>query len=285
MKILILGANGLIGHTLFRYLRKMTAFKVYGTIRDSSLIRYFERNDQGDVFSGIECGNFDLIAPILSLVRPNIVINCAGITKHKPASENPLIAIPINSLLPHQLAEYCRLIDARLIHISSDCVFSGHKGGYSEADSPDALDLYGRSKALGEVDVVKNAITLRTSTIGHELGTSYGLLEWFLSQGSSCKGFNRAIFSGLPTIELARVIADYVIPNEELYGLYNVSGVPITKFELLKILSLEYSKQINIELDNNLSIDRSLNSSKFEQATGYKPPQWELLVKAMKDFK
>lgn len=285
MKILILGANGLIGHTIFRYLRKMTAFNVYGTIRNSNLRRYFELSDQENIFSDIECGNFDSLAPIFSLIKPNTVINCAGITKHKSSSENPLVAIPINSLLPHQLSEYCRLIDARLIHISSDCVFSGHKGAYSEADSPDALDLYGRSKALGEVDGVKNAITLRTSTIGHELGTSYGLLEWFLSQGSSCKGFNRAIFSGLPTIELARVIAYYVIPNKDLYGLYNVSGIPITKYELLKILSLEYSKRIDIEEDNDFSIDRSLNSCKFERATGYKPPQWELLVKAMKGFK
>ncbi|QWD04232.1 SDR family oxidoreductase [Polynucleobacter paneuropaeus] len=285
MKILILGANGLIGHTIFRYLRKMTAFNVYGTIRNSNLRSYFELSDQEDIFSDIECRNFDSLAPIFSLIKPNIVINCAGITKHKFSSENPLIAIPINSLLPHQLAEYCRLIDARLIHISSDCVFSGHKGGYSEVDSPDALDFYGRSKALGEVDGVNNAITLRTSTIGHELGTSYGLLEWFLSQGSSCKGFNRAIFSGLPTIELARVIADYVIPNKDLYGLYNVAGIPITKFELLKILSLEYNKPIDIDLDNDFSIDRSLNSSKFERETGYKPSQWESLVKAMKGFK
>lgn len=285
MNILILGANGLIGHTVFRYLRKKTAFTVYGTIRNSGLRNYFDALDQNCIFPEVECGHFDSLAPILSLIKPNIVINCVGITKHKPSSENPLIAIPINSLLPHQISEYCKLFNARLIHISSDCVFSGMEGGYSEDDLPNATDLYGKSKALGEVSDAKNTITLRTSTIGHELGTTFGLLEWFLSQNDSCVGFNRAIFSGLPTIELARVIAEFVIPNKDLHGLYNLAGEPIAKYELLKLIAHLYKKSINIDLDDKFSINRSLDSRKFEVATGYTPPKWEALINSMKNFK
>jgi dTDP-4-dehydrorhamnose reductase len=191
--------------------------------------------------------------------------------------------IPINSILPHRLANLCELAEARLIHISTDCVFSGEKGGYVEKDFSDAKDLYGRSKYLGEVDY-PNSITLRTSIIGHELNSSKSLINWFLSQEGSVKGYKNAIFSGLPTNEMAKVIRDYVIPNPSLKGLYQVSADPISKFDLLQLVSDVYGKIIQIIPDDLVKIDRSLNSEKFCKATGFKPKPWPQLIKEMYEF-
>jgi dTDP-4-dehydrorhamnose reductase len=203
-----------------------------------------------------------------------------GLTKHKPGAEDPLVSVPINTLLPHHLSHLCNLVGARLIHISTDCVFSGKKGNYVEEDSTDAVDVYGKSKALGEV-ISSNAITLRTSTIGHELYTKYGLLEWFLSQTDECAGYSRAIFSGLPSNFLAQVIRDFVIPNRNLSGLYHVAADPIDKYKLLQLISKTYSKDIKIRLDETFVIDRSLNCDKFKVATGYSSLNWPTLIEMM----
>jgi dTDP-4-dehydrorhamnose reductase len=186
-------------------------------------------------------------------------------------------------LLPHRLARHCALAGARLVHISTDCVFSGARGGYLESDPSDAMDLYGRSKYLGEVDY-PHAITLRTSIIGHELGTAHGLVGWFLSQRSSVKGYRRAVFSGLPTVELAKLIRDHVIPRTELRGLYHVSAAPIDKYSLLGLISDTYDFRIEIVPDDQVVIDRSLNSSRFRAASGWNPAEWPALIQAMRDF-
>jgi dTDP-4-dehydrorhamnose reductase len=169
---------------------------------------------------------------------------------------------------------------SRLIHISTDCVFSGEKGGYVESDFADAKDVYGKSKALGEIDCPK-AITLRTSTIGHELNSAYGLLDWFLSQDEHCRGFRRAIFSGLPTVVLAQIIRDVVIPRKELSGIYHVAAQPINKYDLLKLIATEYGKSISIRPDDSFVLDRSLSAAKFNAATGYIPPEWPELIRLM----
>lgn len=191
------------------------------------------------------------------------------------------MAIPINSYFPHYLNSLCSEYKARLIHISSDCVFSGNEGGYSETDIPNSEDLYGRTKALGEVST-GCAITLRTSTIGHELHSTLGLLEWFLSQKNSCYGFKKAYFSGVPTVELAKIIERYVIPSTHLEGLYNVGAKRISKFELLTLIAQEYGKKIEIIPNDTFKIDRSLNSDRFYGATGYKPPPWSQLISKMR---
>ncbi|MBA2628810.1 MAG: sugar nucleotide-binding protein, partial [Rickettsiaceae bacterium] len=170
------------------------------------------------------------------------------------------------------------------IHISTDCVFSGSEGSYTEDDFPDAYDLYGRSKLLGEVDY-PNAITLRTSIIGHELSGNRSLINWFLSQDKKASGFTKAIYSGLPTIELAEIIDKYVIPRPQMHGLYHVSSEPINKYELLKLVRDVYTKDIEIEPSDKLIIDRSLNSERFRNETGYKPPIWSKLVQKMYEFK
>lgn len=284
MKLLILGASGMIGSTLFRVISDKSDHQVFGSVRDAACKEFFPPLHRERIISQIDLTQFDSLVNILELVNPDIVINCVGITKHIISFEDPLTSIPINSILPHRLVRLCRLMGARLIHISTDCVFTGKKGNYKERDFPDAVDIYGRSKILGEVDS-PHAITLRTSTIGHELQTKYGLLEWFLSQGGACKGFGGALFSGLPTVVLAQIIRDIVIPRNELHGLYHVGAEPINKFELLGLIAECYQKDIEIIRDDSFRIDRSLNSDRFRLATGYEPPSWPELIKLMHAYK
>jgi dTDP-4-dehydrorhamnose reductase len=188
----------------------------------------------------------------------------------------------MNALMPHRLAEYCGMMGARLIHVSTDCVFSGNKGNYSEHDQPDAVDFYGKTKHLGEV-LGQHCLTLRTSTIGRELGTRHGLLEWFLAQ-KECKGYRRAIFSGLPTVEFARVVRDVVIPNEDLSGLYHVGARPIDKDSLLRLIAQVFGKETSIVSDDQLVIDRSLDVARFTAATGYRAPEWQNLIEMMREY-
>jgi dTDP-4-dehydrorhamnose reductase len=181
------------------------------------------------------------------------------------------------------LARICANFNARLIHIGTDCVFSGDRGAYTESDLPDANDLYSRSKLMGEVDY-ENAITLRTSIIGHELNAAHGLLGWFLAQRGPVPGFSKAIFSALPTVEFARVIQEFVIPNPKLRGTYHVAGPAISKYELLKLVAEAYGRNTPIVPETNLVIDRSLNADAFRAATGYVAPKWDELVRRMQEF-
>ena len=280
MKILIVGANGMIGSAIYKRLHDESSLRVFGGIRNLSDKEFFSAPLQENL---VDCG--DLTNPIsvpfiLGKIKPEIVINCAGLTKHKKEADIPEVAMPINANMPHQFASACDERGIRFIHISSDCVFSGTKGAYVENDLPDALDLYGRSKALGEV-VDGNTITLRTSTIGHELHTKYGLLEWFLAQEKECLGFSKAIFSGLPSVVFAEVIRDFVLPNPNLRGLYQVSADPINKYDLLNLIATIYGKKIEIKQDREFTIDRSLNYEKFKAATGYVPAAWPELIEIM----
>jgi dTDP-4-dehydrorhamnose reductase len=283
MKVLVVGASGMIGSTVLRVLSEKKDWQVFGSVRDESVKRFFSTVIGERLIAGVDVEHPDLLTKVLDQVRPDVVVNCAGLTKHQPEAEDPLVSIPINSLMPHRLAGLCKLAGARLIHVSTDCVFSGEKGGYVESDFADARDVYGKSKALGEVNY-PHAVTLRTSTIGHELQSQYGLLDWFLSQEGRCKGYTRAIFSGLPTVVFAQVVRDMVIPNKQLSGLYHVAAEPINKFELLKIIAEVYGKAIDIVPDDRLAIDRSLNAEKFRVATGYVAPDWRSLIKLMHSY-
>jgi dTDP-4-dehydrorhamnose reductase len=184
-------------------------------------------------------------------------------------------------LFPHRLALICGLAGARLIHISTDCVFDGVRGGYRETDPPSPVDLYGHSKWLGELTDYPSCLTLRTSIIGHELKGKYGLVEWMLSRQSPVSGYTNAFFSGVPTVELARIIKDYVLPNPVLSGLYHVSAEPISKFELLRLVNDRYQMGNTVVPFDDVHIDRTLISDRFREATGYRPPPWRELVKAM----
>ena len=284
MKVLVVGASGMIGSAMLRVLSEKTEWEVYGSVRDQSVKRFFSPAIADRLREVGDVENHDSLARILDRIRPDVVVNCAGLTKHKPEAEDPLVSIPINTLMPHRLAWLCKLAGARLIHVSTDCVFSGEKGGYVEDDFPDARDVYGKSKALGEL-YYPHAITLRTSTIGHELQSQYGLLDWFLAQKGDCKGYARAIFSGLPTVVFAQIVRDLVIPNMGLTGLYHVAAQPIAKYDLLKLIADAYGKTINIVSDDYLVVDRSLNARRFQLVTGYIAPEWPELIKLMHAYK
>lgn len=283
IKVLVLGATGMLGNAVLRLFAQSTGFEVVGSARSTSALRLLPADLSDRVICGVDVEHIDSLISLFSKVQPAVVINCIGLVKQLAEADDPLAAIPINSLLPHRLARLCGVAGARLVHMSTDCVFSGAKGMYTEADMSDAKDLYGRSKYLGEVDY-QHAITLRTSIIGHELNGGHSLVGWFLAQQGSIKGFRRAIFSGLPTDELAKVIRDHVIPHPELHGVHHVSADPINKFDLLTLISNVYGKKIDIATDDNFIIDRSLDSTRFREATGYQPQPWPELVRRMCEF-
>jgi len=283
MKILILGASGMLGNAMIRVLSEKKDWQVYGTVRSESARRFFVADIAERLLSGVDVEQHDSLIKTFIRVSPDVVINCVGLVKQLADADDPLQAIPINALLPHRLARLCELSGARLVHISTDCVFAGSKGDYIESDPSDAVDLYGRSKFLGEVDY-PHAITLRTSIIGHELQGAHGLINWFLSQQGRCKGFTRAIFSGLPTVAMAEIIRELVIPRADLSGVYHVAAHPISKYHLLELVADVYGKSIEISPDDRLIIDRSLNSDRFRLATGYVAPEWPELVRRMQSF-
>jgi dTDP-4-dehydrorhamnose reductase len=281
--VLVLGATGMLGNAVLRYFAQREGFDARGSARSVGSVRALPAEVRDRVVFGVDVENPDSLARLFAELRPQTVINCIGLVKQLAEADDPLQAIPINALLPHRLALLCGLIGARLVHVSTDCVFDGRRGLYKEDDPADAQDLYGRSKHLGEVDY-PHAVTLRTSIIGHELGSAHGLVGWFLSQTSPVRGFTRAVFSGLPTVELARVIGEHLMPHPELHGVYHVSAAPINKYDLLHLVAQAYGKETPITPDDNLVIDRSLDSSRFRAATGYAPPDWLTLVKTMQQF-
>ena len=283
VRVLVLGASGMLGNAVLRLFAQSPGYQVFGSVRSSAALRLLPNDLHSSVITGVDVENIDSLTRLFAVVHPDGVINCVGLVKQLAEADDPLGAIPINALLPHRLARLCEVAGARFVHMSTDCVFSGEKGMYTEADIADANDLYGRSKYLGEVDY-PHAITLRTSIIGHELAGARSLVGWFLAQEGSVKGFKRAIFSGLPTVEIARIIHDSVIPHPELHGLYHVSAAPINKFDLLKLVAQEYGKTIEIVPDDAFTIDRSLDSKRFRLATGYVPAEWAVLIKRMHEF-
>lgn len=276
-RVLILGANGLIGSTLFEFLRKKNDLNVFGTVRDYDLGR-----DTAIKYK-IDFLNIEESFSIVSEIAPSIVINCIGVTKHSLHYDKVGEVSFLNSVFPHLLSDFSRTQNFKLIHISSDCVFNGQRGNYSELDLPNSTDLYGKSKFLGELVDCSGNITIRTSTIGHEKNTKYGLLEWFLSQHTVCQGFSSAFFSGLTTIELANILYKYFIFNDSISGLYNLAGPKINKFDLLKIIARVYKKDIQIKKDQTFCIDRSLNASKFNNKFGYVFKSWDSMIMEMKE--
>ena len=280
IRVLVLGATGMLGISMFRAFQDHGDYTVFGAVRSASE-GFRALAGASPILTGFDALDPDRLQKVFVQARPDIVINAVGLIKQLSGGNTVSDAVPINTLLPHRLQSLAELSGARLIHISTDCVFSGEQGNYLETDRADATDVYGVSKYLGEVDA-PNAVTLRTSIIGHELASANGLVEWFLSQQGAVKGYTRAIFSGLPTAELARVVRDFVIPNKDLRGLYHVSAAPIAKYELLRLVAQAYDHEVAIVPDDAVKIDRSLNSDRFRAATGYIPPAWPDLIEIMK---
>lgn len=277
MRILILGGDGMLGHQLLRHLASRHEVRVtlhralseYGNAGLFTTVNSFEKLDVRD---------FGSLQRITSGFRPNAVINATGIVKQRTEANDAIPSIEINALLPHRMAQLCADIGGRFLHMSTDCVFSGKRGHYLESDTPDAEDLYGRSKLLGEVSQAQ-CITLRTSIIGRELYRKTGLLEWFLAQrGRTIRGYRRAVFSGFTTLEMARIIERVLAGQGPAHGLYQVSSTPISKYELLCAIRDRLSLDITIEPDDDFVCDRSLDSTRFRRDFVYKPPSWETMI-------
>ncbi|MEB1142868.1 SDR family oxidoreductase [Citrobacter freundii] len=280
-KILIVGANGMLGSSLLRYFSSIGGYEVLGTTRNIVVAEQLEQKLNVKIIDNVDATDFKRLESVVEEHKPNIVLNCVGIIKQLDAAKNNILSIEINSLLPHKLAQLCSVHNAKLIHFSTDCIFKGTKGNYVEDDESDAIDLYGKSKFLGEVGY-DGHLTLRTSIIGHELESNHSLVDWFLSQKNSVTGFTNAIFSGLPTCYMAEVIHKYVLPNN-LSGLFHLSVDPISKYDLLNIIKKVYGKNIDIKPADDFRIDRSLNSTLFRNKTNFSPESWTKLIEKMND--
>ena len=280
MKVLVLGASGMLGHKVLQVLSQR--FETYGTTRSRVDVLHQVAPQAAAILEPFVATDFDSITRVVTRVRPDVIVNCIGIIKQVDAAKHPIATIRLNSLFPHQLADVCRTAGVRLVHISTDCVFSGAKGSYVEADIPDPTDLYGRSKLLGEVSE-SPALTLRTSIVGRELRSANGLVEWFLSQrGGTVQGFRRAIFSGWSTASFARALGDVIDEHRGLSGIWHVASSPITKFDLLELLRDAFAADVAIEPDDGFACDRSLDGSAFRAATGITAPEWPEMVQEMR---
>jgi dTDP-4-dehydrorhamnose reductase len=279
-KALILGGSGMLGHKLWQVFS--SRFDTYVTLhRDFKSYKRYRLFNPERAVDCVSAEKFDSVARAVETVQPAVVVNCIGIVKQAEAARDPVASIEINSLFPHRLARLCQSKGIRLIHMSTDCVFSGRRGNYRESDLSDAEDLYGRTKFLGEVSG-QGCLTIRTSMIGRELETSYGLIEWFLTQeGKAVSGYERAVFSGFTTNALAEIMVKIIAEHTDLHGIWHVASEPISKFELLTLVKQVYGLDIKIKPDKAVIIDRSLNADRFRQATGFVPPTWHAMIEQM----
>ena len=279
-KILVLGATGMLGHKMIQVLAKK--FSVTGTVRaDISAFSHYPAFADMNIIEKVRADDLKSIHYAIEHSNPDVLINCIGIVKQLPAANDPLPSIAINALFPHQLAKICQQKNIRLIHMSTDCVFSGRKGYYTEDDPSDAEDLYGKTKFLGEV-TYPNCLTIRTSIIGPELDTKHGLFEWFMSQeGKKISGYKKAIFSGLTTLALSDTIAKIISDYPNLQGVQQIASEPISKYDLLILVKKVYGKNIIIEPDESVINDRSLNPSKFRKETNITIPSWKYMIDQM----
>jgi dTDP-4-dehydrorhamnose reductase len=279
-RIVILGVTGMLGHKMFQHFSGRFP-EVYGTCRSLVTSPRFNKVTllrDPRVIQCVDAGRWELLHELLRDLRPAWIVNCVGVIKQRDAAKNAVPSISINSLLPHRLAEAAAEWGGRLIHFSTDCVFSGRNGMYTESDEPDALDLYGRSKFLGEV-AAGNALTLRTSIIGRELAEFQSLLEWFLARrGLQVQGYRKALYSGVTTNYLAGLVGEIIGKHPELQGLYQVAADPIGKYDLLCLIRRVFRLDVEIEPVEGEICDRTMQGGRFATATGWKTPGWEELV-------
>jgi len=281
MKVLVLGATGLLGNAMFRVLSQAGNLAVYGTARSAAAGTHFTPALASRLIKVENLEDATQLVALLDTFAPDMVVNCTALPRAQ--AQDPARLIAVFSLLPRRLQHLCRERDIRLIQIGSDGVFSGKRGGYTENDLPDAEELYGVAKILGEVDGPR-ALTLRTSMLGPELAGQNSLLSWFLRQEGECRCYTRAIFSGFPTVVLAEIVRDVVLPDESLHGIYHVAAEPISKFDLLALVRQQYGKRIQMIPDDSVVIDRSLSAERFRLATGYSPPSWREMIATMHEF-
>jgi dTDP-4-dehydrorhamnose reductase len=278
MRILVLGAGGMMGHMACRVLG--AGHDVYGTTRNAKSegapLGRFLRADRW--LDGVDVQAIGTLAAAIDQVRPDAVFNCIGIVKQLEAAHDAILSIEHNALFPHRLAELCDGAGARLVHLSTDCVFSGRAGPYRLEDIPDPVDLYGRSKLLGETSEAEG-LTLRTSIVGRQLSGRTSLFEWVLAnRGGRVRGFDRAIYSGLTTMALAEVVEQVLAFHPDLTGVWQVASEPVSKYRLLQMLDDRLGLGLEIERDEAFACDRSLDGSAFADRTGIEVPTWEAML-------
>jgi len=280
MRVLIFGASGMLGHKLYQRLQK--DLDVLATVRsDFDAVEKYEIFDRESIIEHVGVTDTAKVRRALDIAMPNVVVNAVGVIKQVPEAVDAVTNLAVNSIFPQRLAQLGADLNFRLITISTDCVFSGKTGNYSETDEPDADDVYGMTKLLGEV-ATDNSVTLRTSIIGRELGTQHSIVEWFLkNRGKKIKGYTNAVYSGFPTIVLSEIIRKLIFDHPALSGIYHLSSEPITKFDLLKLLNEHYKANIEIEPFDDYRIDRSLDSSRFRVETSFSPPAWHEMAAQM----
>lgn len=279
-RVLVLGGSGMLGHKVNQVMSER--HETFVTLRDRELaLAYPAIFSKANIIDRVDAQDADSISRAFSLAKPDVVVNCIGVVKQLATSKDSLISIFVNSLFPHQIALKCASIGARLITISTDCVFSGKEGNYSETDKPDPEDLYGNSKLLGEV-TSDNALTIRTSIIGRQIHSTHALLEWFLKQrGGRANGYRKAIFTGFPTLILARIIEEVMETHPDLCGVRHVAANPISKFELLNLINQIFKLEVEIAPDDSFDCNRALNAARFQSETGIKPESWEVMIQQM----
>ncbi len=279
-KVLIFGGSGMLGHKVNQVLSQQ--HETYVTLRDRELaLAYPAIFSKASIIERVDAQDSDSVSRAFSLAKPDVVVNCIGVVKQLDTSKDAVVSISVNSLFPHLLAVKCAAVGARLITISTDCVFSGKEGNYSESDKPDPEDLYGHSKLLGEV-ASGDALTIRTSIIGRQIQGTHALLEWFLKQrGGRVNGYKKAIFTGFPTLILAQVIGEIIANHPQLSGIRHVAAEPITKFEMLSLINKIFDLQVEIAADDKFDCNRALNGSLFQSQTGIMPDDWENMIKKM----
>ncbi len=279
-RVLVLGGTGMLGHKLVQVFGRR--FDTFTTIRRPfEYVRGFQIFDEDRTLSGVDVTDLDRLRMTIERVEPDVVVNAVGVIKQLDIAGDLNYLSQVNILLPNELSILANDLGFRLIGISTDCVFSGSRGNYSEEDEPDPVDPYGRTKVLSE-STDGNCLTIRTSIIGRELDTGHSLIEWFLSnRGGSVSGFTGAIYTGFPTIVLADILTMVISDHPELNGLYHVSSEPISKFDLLRLVNDVYGAEIEILPNDRLEIDRSLNSTRFRKATGFEPDPWHEMIRRM----
>jgi dTDP-4-dehydrorhamnose reductase len=280
MRVLILGGEGMLGHKVFQVLSRR--FETYATFRDAqglwARFPMYMSADPARLLGGADAMDFHSVVRAMGRVRPDVVINCIGIIKQLKEASDPIISLTLNALFPHHLADLCAAAGARLFHMSTDCVFSGRRGDYAEDDVSDAEDLYGRTKFLGELNR-PGCLTIRTSIIGRDFLKQSAFLEWFLShRGGQVRGYKNALYTGLTTQVLARIMGDLVENYPDLSGLYQIASQPISKHDLLVKLREAMKLDIEITPYDDPPCDRSLSAARFLAATGYTIPGWDEMI-------
>jgi dTDP-4-dehydrorhamnose reductase len=274
----------MLGNQIFSHFEKI-GWDTWGTLRSNKIDADAKKISAGKRFLGLDVRNYGSVEKIIEDLRPHAVINCAGVIKQHPSVSNAVATIEVNSMFPHSLSEICQRQGARLVHFSTDCVFSGNRGQYTESDVPDSTDLYGRSKLLGELSY-GHTFTIRTSIIGRELLGNKSLVDWFIAQeGRVVQGYANARFSGLTTIELARVVQKILETGNKEFGVWHIAGRPIDKLSLLKMVKKYFNLRVDIVENWDFRCDRTLRADRFEEQFKYSPPPWDAMVQELAQIK